>query len=179
MNKSQKQAPEQLPQEEEAGASLSTHPSAPASAETIAESSAQPEIPVEVDPNDVSEAAQQFQTRLDYVAKAIERERLVAENSREYQHIMALFQVASQYPQESLAYIRSTLLNSIEAQWDVYCKRFAIPDRLVNFQFTCRDGVHYLSLNRGYLCIYQNPFVKYPVAMPLVWPPADYRYQAD
>lgn len=121
-----------------------------------------------------------FQERLDLVADTIEGVRMLAVHSLEFQQIMALLQVVLAFPNAKLAEHRINLLNVIDTHWDLYKRKFNLPDRLVCLKFETADGPYFLSLSRGYLCLYQHPFVRHPLAMPLVWPEKeDYNDQSN
>jgi hypothetical protein len=93
--------------------------------------------------------------RLDTQAAILQ---LLLDNSLEFQQIIALYRGVMKGDKSSFSHIRRNTLNIIDSHFDLYRKRFSIPDRAVELSILCEDGkTYYLSLNNGYLCFYEHP----------------------
>jgi hypothetical protein len=93
---------------------------------------------------------------------------LLARHHLEYQQLMALHSGEPIYRGLSYAQVKRNLRNIIDTHWDLYKRRFSIPDHLVSMKFTCLEGEFFLGLNNGYLCFYKDPNFKFRTPYPLV-----------
>jgi len=74
--------------------------------------------------------------------------------SMEYRVILALYEEIANSDDLNFEQMQRKALDYIDEKFDLYRRKFGLPDDLVSLPVTCREGVYYLSLCQGYLTFY-------------------------